>query len=366
MSVTDDDPILTALEEEFAELGVEQGPLPAPQEKEETMLPTEKTPAKMSLSDLTVLVHGPAKIGKSELCSHAEKALFLATEAGLNALEVYQVPISTWNEFLAACGEIARGEHGFKTIVVDTLDNLYRMCSEHVCARQKIQHESDLGYGKGFALVNNEFHRALNKLSLLPYGLFLICHSQEREIETRTGKRTRIVPTLSDKARRMVLGMVDVILYCDAETVVDAQGKAARERRVMRTKPTEAYEAGDRTGRLPDVIDLDYGKFVEAFERAVPAQAPVGEAPSGGRAPEERVPEEQGTEEQAPEERASIEQVTEFADLTGLLEVPPEVMKQRLSEYGVAKPGDLSRSAMEAILVKLRAARDAKAEAPAA
>jgi hypothetical protein len=235
--------------------------------------------------------------------------------------------------------DIARGEHGFKTIVVDTLDNLFRMCSEHICARHKIQHESDLGYGKGFALTNNEFYRALNKLSLLPYGLFLVCHSQEKEIETRTGKRTRIVPTLPDKARRMVLGMVDVILYCDVETVVDAEGKTSTERRVMRTKPTEAYEAGDRTGRLPDVIDLDYAKFVEAFERAAPA--PV-------------------------EGRASIEQVTEFADLTGLLEVSPEVMKQRLSEYGVARPAELSRAEMEAILTKLRSARDTKAETPAA
>jgi hypothetical protein len=76
----------------------------------------------------------------------------------------------------------------------------------------------------------------------LPYGLFLISHSQEKEIETRTGKRTRIVPTLPDKARRMVLGMVNVILYCDVDTVASLDGKAATERRVMRTKPTEGYE----------------------------------------------------------------------------------------------------------------------------
>ncbi len=235
MSVAKDDPVLQALEEGFAELGIETGPEPRPPKETNAMLPTEKTPPRMSLSDLTVLVHGPAKIGKSTLCSKAPDALFLATEAGLNALEVYQVPISTWNEFLAACGDIARGEHGFRTIVVDTLDNLFRMCSEYICTRHKIQHESDLGYGKGFALTNNEFYRALNKLSLLPCGLFLICHSQAREIETRTGKRTRTVPTLPDKARRMVLGMVDVILYCDVETVVSLDGKTWAARGTRRS-----------------------------------------------------------------------------------------------------------------------------------
>ncbi len=135
-----------------------------------------------------VTIMGPTKIGKSTWCSHSEGALFLATEAGLNNLEAFQVPISTWEQFLAACGEIAAGNHPFKTVIVDTVDNLYRMCADYVCAKHKVEHESDLAYGKGYALITNEFYRVLNKLALLPYGLFLISHAQEREFETRTGK----------------------------------------------------------------------------------------------------------------------------------------------------------------------------------
>ncbi len=235
------------------------------------MLPNEKTPPKQSLSDLTVLVYGPSKIGKSTWCSQAEGAVFLATESGLNNLEVFQVPITRWEEMLAACREIAEGKHSFKTVIVDTVDNAYRMCVEYICAKFKIDHESDLGYGKGYALINNEFHRVLNKLSLLPYGLFLISHSQEREIETRTGKHTRIVPTLPDKARKIVLGMVDLILYCDLEVTQGAEGGSVG-RRVMRTKPHVNYEAGDRTGRLPEVIDLDFNTFLDAFNQGAPLQ----------------------------------------------------------------------------------------------
>ena len=319
------------------------------------MLPTEKTPPRMSLADLTVLVHGPAKIGKSTLCSKAEKALFLATEAGLNALEVYQIPISTWNEFLSGCREVAEGKHEFKTVVVDTLDNLYRMCSEHICTKHKIQHESDLGYVKGYALVNNEFYSALNKLSLLPYGLFLICHSQEKEIETRTGKHTRAVPTLPDKARRMVLGMVDVILYCDMTTVAGDDDKPV-ERRVMRTKPTETYEAGDRTGRLPDVIELDYAKFVEAFEQAKPGAC----AETTSEAPTEK------PGEPRPEKHyATDAQVKEFDELVGELAIQPEVVRQRLAQFSAIEPHGVGREDMETILTKLRTARDQKAGANA-
>lgn len=229
------------------------------------MLPTEKSSPKQDLADLTALVYGPSKIGKSTWCSHAEGALFLATEPGLNALEVFQTPIRTWEELLTACKEIAEGKHPYRTIILDTVDNAHRLCCDYVCGRHKVEHEADLPYGKGYALVNNEFQRVLTRLAFLPYGFFMISHSQEKEIETRTGRRTRIVPTLPDKARKIVLGMVDLILYCDVEVTLGPDGKAVT-RRVMRTKPSPDYEAGDRTGKLPAVIDLDYAKFAGVFQ----------------------------------------------------------------------------------------------------
>ena len=238
------------------------------------MLPTTKTPPRTNLADHTVLIHGAPKIGKTSFCAQAESALFLATEAGLNSVEAFQVPISTWDQLLAAGAEIAAGKHAFKTIVVDTVDNALRMCSEYVCARNKVEHESDLAYGKGYALVTNEFYRVLNKLALLPYGLFLISHAQEREFETRTGKVMRVVPTLPDKARKVVLGMADMVLFCDLDFAPGPDGKQVA-RRVMRTKPSAAYEAGDRTGRLPETIDLDYRKFIDAFAGATTAARPT-------------------------------------------------------------------------------------------
>lgn len=232
------------------------------------MLPQSKTPPNTGLSNISALLYGPSKIGKSTFCSQGDGALFLATEAGLNHLETFQVPILTWADFLTACGEIAEGKHAFTSIIVDTVDNAYRLCSEHFCKKLAITHESDLGYGKGFSLVNGEFHRVLTRLSQLPYGLWLISHAEEREVETRTGKVTRIGPTLPGKARKIVMGLVDVILYADVELKPGPSGKTII-RRVLRTKPGANYEAGDRTGRLPEVIDLDYARFIEAFNGSV-------------------------------------------------------------------------------------------------
>ncbi len=244
------------------------------------MLPTAKTQAKPNLGDMTVLVYGQTKIGKSTFCSQSDGALFLATEPGLNALEVFQAPIQSWDDLLNACAEVTEGKHPFKTIVIDTIDNAYKFCTDYIIKKFKIEHESDLGYGKGYALVNNEFQRVLTKLAFLPYGLFLVSHAKEIEIETRTGKYTRIVPTLPDKARKIVLGMVDQVLFCDLELTTGDDG-AKSVRRVIRTKPSLYYEAGDRTGRLPETIDLEFRKYLDAFNAAVatlepqPAKAPA-------------------------------------------------------------------------------------------
>jgi hypothetical protein len=234
------------------------------------MLPTQKTPPKRNLADLTVLAYGRPKVGKSSFCAQADGALFLATEAGLNHLTTYQVPINSWEEMLAACAEIAAGKHAFKTIIVDTVDNAFRLCVEYVCRQLGIKHESEAPYGRAYGMIANEFTRVLTKLSLLPYGLYLISHAQEVSVETRTGTITRVVPTLPEKARKLVLGLVDMILFVDMEST-DVNGET-RLRRVIRTKPTMHYEAGDRTGRLPETLELDFRAFIAAFQSATQSE----------------------------------------------------------------------------------------------
>jgi hypothetical protein len=234
--------------------------------KEKPMLPTAKTPSKMDIHSLTTLIYGPSKIGKSTWCSHAENALFLATEPGLNALEVYQVPIFSWQDLLKTAQKISTEEHPFETIVIDTIDNAYKMCRDHICAKFKISHPSDLPFGKGFSLINEEFQRVLNKLALLPSGLILVSHSFERDFEAKTGAYTRTIPTLPESARKLVVALVDLILFCDLQRDEDGSqnGKEVYQR-VIRTKPSLTYDAGDRTGKLPDTLPLDFDAFLEAF-----------------------------------------------------------------------------------------------------
>jgi hypothetical protein len=227
-------------------------------------LPTAKTKPTTDLAKQTILLYGAPKLGKSSFSSQFPEAMFFECEPGLNHLEVFKVPTYSWEAFLDACKLIAKGDHGFKTLVIDTVDNAFKMCSDYVCAKHGIEYEGDMGHGKGWALVKNEWHRVLTRLASLPYGLILISHAVDKTIETRTGEYTKTQPSLPDRARNVVLGLVDMILYGDSVSRKDATGNVFIDR-VLRTKPHPTYEAGDRTGRLPDVLPLDYDAFVKAF-----------------------------------------------------------------------------------------------------
>lgn len=235
-------------------------------------LPANPTIARQDAEGTVTLLHSDPKGGKSTLASKAANPLFLSTEPGLAFLSVYELPIRSWQELLEALAAVAQDPKDFKTIVLDTVDISYIMCSDYVCNKHDMAHPSDLAYGKGFALVNTEFRRVLTKMSRLvkgdgtPFGLILISHTKRIEIDSRDGKYIKSVPTLPQSPREIACGMADFIFYLD--TIDKPDGGHDR---VLRTKPSKAWEAGDRSGKLPEIIPQDWRAVAAHLE---PAPAP--------------------------------------------------------------------------------------------
>jgi energy-coupling factor transporter ATP-binding protein EcfA2 len=234
--------------------------------KQETAmkLPTAKSAPVRDLSKKSMLLYGPPGIGKSTFASQAEGAIFLECEPGLSELEVYKVPITNWKDMEEAVNLLATTKHDFRTIVVDTIDNAFKYCEDSICEKKRVEYVGDMDHGKGWALVKNEWHRWCLKLCNLGFGVIMISHSQTKEIDTRTGKRTVAQPTIPDRARGVVDGIVDMILFAEVIEIIDAN-KKKQEVRVIRTKPSLTYEAKDRSQFLPDTMYLDYARFYNAY-----------------------------------------------------------------------------------------------------
>lgn len=233
------------------------------------LLPQSKSEVNQRLSDQIILLYGRPKIGKSTLCSYFPDALFIATEPGLNHLSVFKVNVNNWNVFLEVCkeiaAEVASGKCRYKTLVIDTIDNLVQMCNEYICQQNDLDHISDMPMGKGWAKATAELTRVINKLSMLGIGLILVGHSKQEEIETKTKKYNRFTVALGGKIQDSVLALPDLILFMDSEV------RGTEEIGVIRTKPSMYFEAGDKSKLLPEAIEFRLDNPKSAFDKIAEA-----------------------------------------------------------------------------------------------
>jgi len=209
------------------------------------MLPNEKTKPRQNLWQHPILLYGVPKIGKSCLLSEIEDNLFFNTGGGLDALEVYQIPIPTWQDFLAAGKEFLEGKHKFKVCTIDTIDRLHKLAITHIMAEQKIKHPADLDFGKAYDMIKDEMMRPLTKLALSQYGLIFVSHAKEIQVKTRIKERTKIITTLQDHIWQLIDSLTGVIMFYTTQT-----GEDGTPERVIHVTPNENWLAGDRTGKL--------------------------------------------------------------------------------------------------------------------
>jgi len=212
--------------------------------------------------DHLIICYGPPKIGKSTLFSLFPGAYFLATEPGYKSLNVRKTDltgkdgVSMWNKFRAVVDSARAKPQAIQDVsmwVIDTVTNLSKACMDWTCDQAGVTHPSDQEWGKGWAAYADEFMEQILSLASLGKGIAFIAHQSTMEVVSRRMKVTKEAPDLPQTTYRIVNNMSDVILQMGYVK----QGKVAEELgelRCLYTKPSEVRDAGDRTGKLPDVI----------------------------------------------------------------------------------------------------------------
>jgi hypothetical protein len=233
---------------------------------DEFTLPTEPEPIVTDLSQMFVLIYGPPKIGKTTLAATFPRAFFIATESGQRFVSVVRKPCATWIDFkdLVKQLRMPQAKELFKTIVIDTIDLLYMACENHICLTRNIQHPSEEDWGKGWAMVRDEFQNGMRYLTSEGYGVVFIAHHKEIEATIRGVKKSKIVPNLTNQARRVLLPLVDFQFYLSSDN--DIPERAVRR---IYCKPTLEYESGARQSNMPDAIDdVSYSGIMDAITQA--------------------------------------------------------------------------------------------------
>lgn len=230
-----------------------------------------------------ILLYGVEGVGKSVWAASAPDPIFLASEDGVNHLDVasFSDPRpSTYDEVLAAVDWLADSEHGFRTLVIDTLDWVEHLVRDKIIATNRdiksgapwTAQDYD-AWGRGVKLAVDEFRKLVAALERLQarkaMEVILVVHARVKTFKNPVGEDYMIyAPKLGgDELPALFVEWCEAVLFANYDITVKAtpgsfaKGKARIGDRVLYTQKTSAWEAKNRHG-VPPCINLDYEEYV--------------------------------------------------------------------------------------------------------
>lgn len=282
---------------------------------------------------IKMLLYGEPGVGKSVFALKAPKPFFVCTDGNYEWLDEFGADpnahknVSSW----ADMKDVLESDFdGYETVVVDLLEDAFKWCEQEYCVRNKIEHVSDVGYGKAYDATRNEFFIAISKLLSMDKHVILICHGITFTTKDRRGvEHTRYAPSsrIPDKVLDMIEGRVRYCLRCYTAAEEEPDGKITKKRFLSLVPKENEFGIirGVDENAIPHDIPLDFDEFAKAIKlnldipaptkTSAPAQAkqkPPKAEPAPAPAPaEETKPEETS----APETAAPLDMKAKLAAL---------------------------------------------------
>lgn len=239
-----------------------------------------------SIEGKSALFYGSNRLGKSHVAAHLPKPLYLAFEAGLNALPgVAFFPIHSWKDYtdivkqLTDPKNVEKAHEQYTTIVIDQLEALGDACAQYICSKFGVQSlgERKVVNGKpdytfnGYTELSKENQRWLRQLLLAGYAVVFIGHETTRDVSYEDGTTvTKIYPKGDKRIVDAIVDGVDIIGFVRANGF-DADGKEIKSSLILVNSPHAL--AGSRFDYMPPILkEFSAENVLKAIADAVEAQ----------------------------------------------------------------------------------------------
>jgi hypothetical protein len=237
-----------------------------------------------------LLIYGPEKMGKTSLAAEFPNPVFLQTEDGAPAdLELDSFGhLDSFTSVLDAMTVLATQEHGFETMVLDSVSELERLVFTEVCTRNKWQTIEQPGYGKGYAEADYVWKEFIDGFNFLRternMTIVLIGHAViSRFDDPETQSYSRYELDLHKRAVAALSREVDAILLVKKDVTIKTEGTARNpgrargdggDTRWIYTEGRPAFAAGNRFS-MPERILFEKGKGFGSLAQYLPINRPA-------------------------------------------------------------------------------------------
>ena len=230
---------------------------------------------------LRIVVTGGPGVGKTTFAAGAPGVVFLlATVEGAGDLDIPRIPIGSWAALRAAVRQLSTEEHPYRTVVIDTVDAMERLCWEFLCAKDGVESISDVkkGFQNGFTFAVEEQQGLiadLDKLRAKGIAIIVLAHTMVKRYDDPEGSPyDRHQLAMNDKASKLWTNWADAVLFAALDVrIVEGTAKTEKDKgkardvkpaRLLWTEERAAYTAKNRQN-LPESIPLDWKKFATAI-----------------------------------------------------------------------------------------------------
>lgn len=167
-----------------------------------------------------VLLYGVDGIGKTSLAAEFPSPVYLPTEGERPPSDV-DIPtpgtITSLAELFDVFGELLEQPHGFKTVIIDSLDGLEPLIWRATCARLGLNSIEEAGFGKGYVEADTEWNDYLGGVAALAQsGLYVVqlAHPEIIRFDSpTTDPYSRYQPKLHKRANALVREKADVVAF---------------------------------------------------------------------------------------------------------------------------------------------------------
>jgi hypothetical protein len=253
------------------------------------------------LEQYTFLVMGTPKSGKTSLyrdfvLSHygtPSAGLLIPFEKGYSAISNINVLPFTilneteidgdkregWKVFVEIIDDLVSPENkDIKMVCIDTIDEFLEVASKHICkisAQETGKPCRSLnaafgGFNRGFERLASTVKEQLERLKNAGIGIFFIGHTKVKNLKTKVDETEYQIlgSNLSENMYSIIANGVDLIAMITNEPVI-VKGEITGYDRKIRFRSDGFYVAGSRFKDMPETIEYNSEKFLQAIQTGI-------------------------------------------------------------------------------------------------